>query len=263
QGLMWKEFTPEGVLKYPNFLATTLEIIPMHIMRATGGALYLAGAIIMTVNLVKTMRQGKLRADEAAEAAVPGPIVVHETVRHRRLERKPVLFMVLALVAILIGGIVEMIPTFTVTSNVPKIESVRPYTALELQGRDLYIREGCVNCHSQTARPFRSETSRHGEYSNAGELRYDRLLLWGSKRRGAGLQRIGGNYPYKWKFVPLLDPTITAPAGIVPAYPWLIAQQVDNSLLSEKMHAMRVLGVPYTADEIAQAVVHARQQAAT
>jgi cytochrome c oxidase cbb3-type subunit I/II len=263
QGLMWKEFTPEGVLKYPNFLATTLEIIPMHIMRATGGALYLAGAIIMTVNLVKTMRQGKLRADEAAEAAVPGPIVVHETVRHRRLERKPVLFMVLALVAILIGGIVEMIPTFTVTSNVPKIESVRPYTALELQGRDLYIREGCVNCHSQTVRPFRSETSRYGEYSKAGEFIYDRPFLWGSKRTGPDLHRIGGKYPNKWHFDHLLDPTITSPGSIMPAYPWLITQQLDNSLLSEKMNAMRVLGVPYTADEITQAVAHAKQQAAT
>lgn len=263
QGLMWKEFTPEGVLKYPNFLATTLEIIPMHIMRATGGALYLAGAIIMTVNLVKTMRQGKLRADEAAEAAVPGPIVVHEAVRHRRLERKPVLFMVLALVAILIGGIVEMIPTFTVTSNVPKIESVRPYTALELQGRDLYIREGCVNCHSQTVRPFRSETSRYGEYSKAGEFIYDRPFLWGSKRTGPDLHRIGGKYPNKWHFDHLLDPTITSPGSIMPAYPWLITQQLDNSLLSEKMNAMRVLGVPYTADEITQAVAHAKQQAAT
>ncbi|TYP88705.1 cytochrome c oxidase cbb3-type subunit I/II [Sphingobacterium allocomposti] len=263
QGLMWKEFTPEGVLKYPNFLATTLEIIPMHIMRATGGALYLAGAIIMTVNLVKTMRQGKLRADEAAEAAVPGPIVVHEAVRHRRLERKPVLFMVLALVAILIGGIVEMIPTFTVTSNVPKIESVRPYSALELQGRDLYIREGCVNCHSQTVRPFRSETSRYGEYSKAGEFIYDRPFLWGSKRTGPDLHRIGGKYPNKWHFDHLLDPTITSPGSIMPAYPWLITQQLDNSLLSEKMNAMRVLGVPYTADEITQAVAHAKQQAAT
>jgi len=261
QGLMWKEFTPEGVLKYPNFLATTLEILPMHMMRAVGGALYLTGVIIMTYNLIKTMKAGKLVANEAAEAPTLEPVVKSEPTKHRRLERKPVLFMVLALVAILIGGIVEMIPTFTISSNVPKIASVQPYTALELQGRDLYIREGCVNCHSQTVRPFRSETARYGEYSKAGEFVYDMPFLWGSKRTGPDLHRLGGKYPNKWHFDHLLDPTITSPGSIMPAYPWLIEQTLNNNLLDKKMNAMRVLGVPYSEEEIQNALTDLRKQA--
>lgn len=261
QGLMWKEFTPEGVLKYPNFLATTLEILPMHMMRAAGGALYLSGVIIMTYNLVKTMKAGKLVADEAAEAPALEPIVKSEPSKHRRLERKPVLFMVLALIAILIGGIVEMVPTFTISSNVPKIASVQPYTALELQGRDLYIREGCVNCHTQTVRPFRSETARYGEYSKAGEFVYDMPFLWGSKRTGPDLHRIGGKYPNKWHFDHMLDPTITSPGSIMPAYPWLIDQTLDNSLLEKKMNAMRILGVPYSEEDIRNASADLQKQA--
>ncbi|KGE15810.1 cytochrome-c oxidase, cbb3-type subunit I [Sphingobacterium deserti] len=261
QGLMWKEFTPEGVLKYPNFLATTLEIIPMHMMRAVGGALYLTGAIIMTYNLVKTIKKGNLLANEPAEAPALLPLKSVERDQHRRLERKPILFMVLALIAILIGGIVEMIPTFTVSSNIPTIAAVKPYTALELQGRDLYIREGCVNCHSQTVRPFRSETSRYGEYSKAGEFVYDRPFLWGSKRTGPDLHRVGGKYPHKWHFDHLLDPTITSPGSIMPAYPWLIDQTLDNSTLQAKMRAMRSLGVPYSSNEIDRALIDLQKQA--
>lgn len=261
QGLMWKEFTPEGVLKYPNFLATTLEILPMHMMRAIGGAMYLAGAILMTYNLAKTMKKGKLVANEAAEAPALEPLVANERSVHRRLERKPILFMVLALIAILIGGIVEMIPTFTIQSNVPTIASVQPYTALELQGRDLYIKEGCVNCHSQTIRPFRSETARYGEYSKAGEFVYDRPFLWGSKRTGPDLHRIGGKYPNKWHFDHMLDPTITSPGSIMPAYPWLIDQELDNSDLVAKMKAMQTLGVPYTDEQVNNAVQDAMSQA--
>jgi cytochrome c oxidase cbb3-type subunit I/II len=261
QGLMWKEFTPEGVLKYPNFLATTLEILPMHMMRALGGALYLSGAILMTYNLVKTIKKGKLVANEPAEAPALEPVKTMERATHRRLERKPVLFMVLALKAILIGGIVEMIPTFTIKSNVPTIASVQPYTALELQGRDLYIREGCVNCHSQTVRPFRSETSRYGEYSKAGEFVYDMPFLWGSKRTGPDLHRIGGKYPNKWHFDHMLDPTITSPGSIMPQYPWLIDQQLDNSTLKAKMNAMRVLGVPYTNEQVENSLADLGKQA--
>ncbi|HMR19083.1 MAG TPA: cytochrome-c oxidase, cbb3-type subunit I [Sphingobacterium sp.] len=261
QGLMWKEFTPEGVLKYPNFLATTLEILPMHMMRALGGALYLSGAILMTYNLVKTIKSGKLVANEPAEAPALEPVTTSERSVHRRLERKPTLFMVLALIAILIGGIVEMVPTFTIKSNIPTIQSVQPYTALELQGRDLYIREGCVNCHSQTVRPFRSETSRYGEYSKAGEFVYDMPFLWGSKRTGPDLHRIGGKYPHKWHFDHMFDPTITSPGSIMPAYPWLIDQQLDNSTLKAKMNAMRILGVPYTNEQVENALADAKKQA--
>ena len=184
QGLMLKEFTPEGLLKYPGFLETTLQIIPMHVLRSIGGAMYLVGVIVMAYNLVKTMAQGSFVANEPAEALALAPVQEHsEKGWHRTLERKPIQFMVLSLIVILIGGLVELVPTFIVSSNVPTIASVKPYTPLELQGRDLYIREGCVGCHSQMVRPFRSETERYGEYSKAGEFVYDHPFLWGSKQK--------------------------------------------------------------------------------
>jgi len=248
QGLMWKEFTPEGLLKYPNFLSTTLQIIPMHVLRAIGGTLYLAGVIVMTINLGKTMLRAKLVANEPAEAMPLQEVVVEDAGDkkwHRRLERKPIKFMVFALIIILIGGMVEMMPTFTIQSNIPTIASVKPYSALELQGRDLYIREGCVNCHSQTVRPFRSETERYGEYSKAGEFVYDHPFLWGSKRTGPDLHRVGGKYSNAWHFNHLLDPTSMSPGSIMPSYQWLISQKLDTSTTAAKIIAMQRLGVPY------------------
>jgi cytochrome c oxidase cbb3-type subunit I/II len=250
QGLMWKEFTPEGVLKYPNFLETVLQIIPMYMMRALGGALYLTGVIAMTYNLIKTMKAGKLVANEAAEAN-PLPVVYvaegSDKKWHRMLERKPLLFLGLSLVVILIGGMVEMMPTFTVKSNIPTIASVKPYSPLELQGRDVYIREGCVNCHSQMIRPFRSETERYGEYSKAGEFVYDHPFLWGSKRTGPDLQREGGKYGNAWHYNHLFDPQTMSPGSIMPPYEWLVEQKLDTTTTRSKISAMRSLGVPYPA----------------
>ncbi|MBB5643727.1 cytochrome-c oxidase, cbb3-type subunit I [Pedobacter cryoconitis] len=248
QGLMWKEFTPEGLLKYPNFLETVLQIIPMYVMRAIGGALYLTGVIVMTYNLIKTMKAGKLVANEAAEAQPLPPVYVaqgDDKKLHRMLERKPMIFMVLSLIVILIGGMIEMMPTFTIKSNIPTIASVKPYTPLELQGRDVYIREGCVNCHSQMIRPFRSETERYGEYSKAGEFVYDHPFLWGSKRTGPDLQREGGKYGNAWHYNHLYDPQTMSPGSIMPPYEWLAEQQLDTTTTRVKINAMRTLGVPY------------------
>lgn len=261
QGLMWKEFTPEGTLKYGNFLTTVLQILPMYMMRAVGGALYLSGVIMMAFNLVKTMKQGKLVANEYAEAMPLEPTIVKEKGVHRRLERKPVLFMVLALIAILIGGMVEMMPTFMISSNVPTIASVKPYTPLEIQGRDIYIREGCMGCHTQMIRPFRSETARYGEYSKAGEYVYDYTYLWGSKRTGPDLHRIGQKYPNKWHYDHMLDPTITSPGSIMPAYPWLLTQDLDYASTPGKIRALSILGVPYTTDFADKSIDDARKQA--
>jgi len=267
QGLMWKEFTSEGLLKYANFLTTTLQIIPMHILRSIGGALYLIGAIAMTYNLAKTMLQGKLVANEEAEAMALEKVVSNEDATdkkwHRILERKPMQFMVLSLIVILIGGMVEMMPTFTIESNVPTIASVKPYTPLELEGRDLYIREGCVNCHSQTIRPFRSETERYGEYSKAGEFVYDHPFLWGSKRTGPDLHRIGGKYSNAWHYNHMMDPTSMSPGSIMPPYPWLITQKLDVSQTPAKIRAMQTLGVPYRENFDAVAVAKLNAQAET
>src|SRR5690606_18271425 len=204
-----------------------------------------------------------LLANEPAEAPELIPVVVNERAAHRRLERKPILFLIIALITILIGGMVQMMPTFMISSNVPTIASVQPYTALEIQGRDLYIREGCVNCHTQTVRPFRSETVRYGEYSKAGEFVYDHPFLWGSKRTGPDLHRIGKKYPNKWHFDHMLDPTITSPGSIMPPYPWLIEQTLDVSTTKGKLNALRILGVPYTDEHIDNADEDLRKQAET
>jgi len=255
QVLMLKEFTPEGILKYPSFLETTMRILPMHVMRSVGGTLYLTGVIVMAYNLYKTAVQGKLVANEAAEA-MPLPKLNPEAGIerwHRRLERKPIWFLIASLIVILIGTFIELMPTLTISSNIPTIASVKPYTPLELQGRDIYIREGCVNCHSQTVRPFRSETERYGEYSKAGEFVYDHPFLWGSKRTGPDLQREGGKYGDSWHYNHLMDPRLMSPGSIMPNYDWLITQKLDTTSTSAKIRAMQKLGVPYPAgyDKIA------------
>ena len=246
QSLMWKQFNGTGVLQYPNFLETTLQIIPLHMIRAVGGTLFLTGTLVMVYNLVKTIKQGSFLAEEAAEAPalakdVPNP----SDTKHRILEKRPVQFALLAAVAILIGGMVEMIPTFLVKSNIPTIESVKPYTPLELQGRDLYIREGCNACHSQMVRPFRSETERYGEYSKAGEYVYDHPFLWGSRRTGPDLHRLGGKYPNLWHYLHMDNPRTMSPGSIMPPYSWLLTQDLDTSSTAAKIRAMQTLGVPY------------------
>jgi cytochrome c oxidase cbb3-type subunit I/II len=249
QGLMLKEFTPEGILKYPNFLESTLRIIPMHVMRSVGGGFYLLGVIVMAYNLVRTAMQGKLVANEAAQAMPlePLPKTAKEGTWHRTLERKPIQLMIAALIVILIGTFVELMPTLTISSNIPTIAAVKPYTPLELQGRDIYIREGCSNCHSQTVRPFRSETERYGEYSKAGEFVYDHPFLWGSKRTGPDLAREGGKYGNAWHYNHLMDPRLMSPGSIMPNYDWLLTQTLDTTTTVAKINAMRTLGVPYAA----------------
>ncbi len=247
QSLMWKEFNAIGMLQYPNFLETVLQIIPMYMIRAVGGTLYLSGVVLMTYNLVKTVKQGQFEDNEEAEA--PALIRTKDKLvkgmRHRWLEKRPIQFTLVATVAILIGGIVEFLPTFLVQSNVPTIASVKPYTPLELQGRDIYIREGCVSCHSQLIRPFRSETLRYGEYSKAGEYVYDHPFLWGSKRTGPDLHREGKKYPNLWHYLHLEKPAQMSPNSIMPNYPWLLTDDLDTSTTAKKIRVMQTLGVPY------------------
>jgi cytochrome c oxidase cbb3-type subunit I/II len=253
QGLMWKEFTPEGTLQYPEFLKITLQILPLHVLRSVGGTLYLAGFLVLIYNIVKTIKQGSLVANEPAEAPALEKSTLFKKGEfwHAVLEKKPITFTVLAVIMIVIGGAVEMIPTFLIKSNIPTIASVKPYTPLELQGRDIYIREGCNVCHSQWVRPFRSETERYmGEYSKAGEYVYDHPFLWGSKRTGPDLMRIGGKYPDSWHYHHMMDPRTMSPGSIMPKYQWLADQDIDVSTTIKKLKAMKTLGVPYTQYEI-------------
>ncbi len=264
QGLMWKQFTPDGFLQYPNFLETLLQLIPMYVLRAIGGSLYLVGALLMAYNLYRTAKQGAFAADvEARVAPMPPLVKAHDEhpYRHRWLERKPFWFTVLALIAILIGGIVEAVPTFLIRTNVPTIAAVRPYTPLELHGRDIYIREGCVSCHSQLVRPFRSETERYGEYSKAGEFVYDHPFLWGSKRTGPDLHRVGRKYPNAWHARHMQDPRSTSENSVMPPYPWLLKDKLDTRTTAAKIKLMRRLGVPYPPGYENRAMADLKQQA--
>ncbi|MBK6876419.1 MAG: cytochrome-c oxidase, cbb3-type subunit I [Ignavibacteria bacterium] len=246
QSLMWKQFTPEGILLYPNFLETVIRIIPMYVIRSIGGSLYLIGALVMVYNLVKTVKSGSLVAEEQAEAAaLVDPTKGTHKYKHKWLESRPGKFALLTTVAILIGGLVELIPTFLIKSNIPTISSVKPYTPLELQGRDIYVREGCYTCHSQMVRPFRSETERYGEYSKAGEFVYDHPFQWGSKRTGPDLHRIGGKFPDLWHYLHMSDPRSISPGSIMPSYGWLYEQDIDYGSTEAKISGMRTLGVPY------------------
>jgi len=247
QWAMWQEFTRDGFLVYPNFLETVTQLIPMYLMRAIGGTLFLTGTIIMIYNIVKTVKAGSFVKDEEAEAPALEKVYKSHGKEHwhRPIERKPVQLLILSLVVILIGGIIEMVPTFLVKSNVPTIASVKPYTPLELHGRDVYIQEGCNNCHSQMVRPFRHETERYGEYSKSGEFVYDHPFLWGSKRTGPDLHRVGGKYPDSWHYNHMIEPSRMSPGSLMPVYKWLAVTEIDTSTTQAKINAMRTLGVPY------------------
>ena len=252
QASMWKQFTESGQLKY-QFLETVTYMAPFYAMRALGGVLYLSGAIIAMVNIFKTIGKGTLVANEDAEA----PALEKEYTKHagehwhRWIERKPTPLLILSLIVILIGGLVEIIPTFLVKSNIPTITSVKPYTPLELQGRDIYVREGCYTCHSQMIRPFRSETERYGEYSKAGEFVYDHPFQWGSKRTGPDLAREGAGNLKKtntWQYNHLEEPSAISTGSVMPSYAFLIEHNLDTATTPLKINAMRTLGVPYAAD---------------
>ncbi|MBL7756045.1 MAG: cytochrome-c oxidase, cbb3-type subunit I [Chitinophagaceae bacterium] len=245
QSLMWKSFTEEGQLKF-QFLETVTNIIPMYITRSVGGALYLVGALLMAYNIYKTVRQGKFISNEEAEAAPLAKVKSHgKEYWHRIIERKPVTMLIISLIVVGIGGLIEMIPTFLVKSNIPTIASVKPYTPLELQGRDIYLREGCYTCHSQMVRPFRDEVARYGEYSKAGEFVYDHPFQWGSKRTGPDLAREGGKQTDSWHYNHMYDPRSMSPGSIMPAYPWLLDRKIDTASTGAKIRAMQTLGVPY------------------
>lgn len=255
QGLMWKQFNPSGTMAYANFLQTVTEIFPYYIMRAIGGTLYLTGALLWVVNIWKTVAKGKFIAQEEVQAPA---LAKKQKAReegeavHPWIERTPVVLTVLSFIALAIGGLVEIVPTLVVKSNIPTIASVQPYTPLEMEGRDLYIREGCNACHSQMIRPFRDEVKRYGEYSKPGEFVYDHPFLWGSKRTGPDLHREGGKRNDSWHYKHMWNPRQTSEGSIMPRYPWLIANTLSRDLTIDKMKALNTLGVPYEDDEMTQ-----------
>jgi cytochrome c oxidase cbb3-type subunit I/II len=268
QSLMWKQFTAEGTLMYPNFLETVTQIMPMYALRAFGGLLYLTGVFVMIYNLVKTAKAGSFLANSKAEAAALMKDYKPADTEHwhrRVFEWKPVRLLVWSLIMVAIGGILELVPTFLIQSNVPTISTVKPYTPLELHGRDIYVREGCYTCHSQMIRPFRSEVYRYDpkdlEYSKAGEFVYDHPFQWGSKRNGPDLHRVGGKYGNGWHYMHMQDPAGMSPGTIMPPYPWLFTQEWDKASTDKKIRAMQTLGVPYAEGYDMEALADAEAQA--
>ncbi len=270
QGLMWRAFDETGRLAYPDFIETTMRLIPMYWVRVLGGSLYLAGLVLCGVNTLMTWRRRPAQYAEPVHEAPaltarytpePAPGGFRRMGWHRRWEGLPLTFSVWVGVAVVTASLFEIIPMFLVGSNVPTIQAVHPYTPLELAGRDLYVAEGCNNCHSQMIRPIRAETMRYGDYSKPGEFVYDHPFLWGSRRIGPDLARIGGKYPHLWHVRHMEDPRSTTPQSIMPAYPWLAQARLDWAAVERGVAAQATLGVPYTREEVTGAAALGRTQA--
>jgi cytochrome c oxidase cbb3-type subunit I/II len=277
QGLMWRAFDETGRLAYPDFVETVMKLMPMYWVRVVGGTLYIIGTLIFIYNIYKTWKARPATYEvpsvsapklaKEAPAAHPAPagegVFAYFTGArwHRRWEGMPMFFTVMVVVAVVVASLAEIIPTFLIRSNVPTIASVKPYTPLELAGRDLYIREGCFNCHSQMVRPLRHETERWGEYSKPGEFVYDHPFLWGSRRIGPDLARIGGKYPDLWHVRHFAEPKSIVQNSIMPPYAHLNRRPLDFDGIQARVDAMVMLGVPY-GEAVTNAPAMARAQAA-
>jgi cytochrome c oxidase cbb3-type subunit I/II len=255
QGLMWRAFDATGHLQFPDFIETTMKLMPMYWMRALGGTLYIIGMLLFGWNILKTWQSRPRVYDEPIIQAAPlvrtsgdsasGFWAGFSMKGHRKWEALPVVFTVWVAVAVIVASLFEIIPTFLIRTNIPTIASVKPYTPLELAGRDIYQREGCFNCHSQMIRPLRYETERYGEYSKPGEFVYDHPFLWGSRRIGPDLAREGGKYNNLWQVNHLKDPRSVTPKSIMPAYPGLFTGSIDWPSVQKHVDGMAMLGVPY------------------
>ena len=282
QGLMWRAFDDTGRLQYPDFLETVTRLIPMYWVRALGGALYIAGMLMFAYNVYRTWKSRPAKYDEV-EVDVP-PMIRAEKVRvreekkaleksvqtpehwHRKWEGLPAMFTVLVVIAVVAASAFEIVPTFAL-DDIPMIKTVKPYTPLELYGRDIYLSEGCYNCHSQMVRPFIDESVRYGqngkpaEYSKPGEFVYDHPFQWGSKRTGPDLAREGGRRDELWHLRHLEDPRSTSKKSVMPAYAHLLRDDIDWDVIQQRVDAMAMLGVPYDAQALANAHGLAQRQA--
>jgi cytochrome c oxidase cbb3-type subunit I/II len=287
QGLMWRAFDAVGQLQYPDFVETVTTLIPMYWVRVVGGSLYLTGMILCAFNLFKTWQgrpatyeepvhqapalakhyqdaaQPKSRLEANVEFGHKGDVWMQGW-WHRRWERLPLKFTIWVIVAVSTASLLELVPTLMIKGNVPTIASVQPYTPLELAGRDIYISEGCYNCHSQMVRPLWAETLRYGEYSKPGEFVYDHPFQWGSRRIGPDLAREGGKQSHDWHVRHLENPQQMIPQSIMPGYSHLLKGDTDFGGIGARVRVMAMLGVPYgkMVNE-GEAERAAREQAAT
>ncbi|MFG0284916.1 MAG: cytochrome-c oxidase, cbb3-type subunit I [Phycisphaerales bacterium JB039] len=283
QGLMWRAFDQSGQLAYPDFVETVVRLIPFYWIRAGGGLLFLIGVGMCMFNIYMTWRNRPPKYDEPVQTAPPllpeyqdepAPAsrlsnninLGHAGDRflqgawHRRWERLPVKFTVWVIIAVVVASLFEAIPMFLIRSNTPSIASVQPYTPLELAGRDIYVSEGCYNCHSQMIRPIFAETERYGEYSKPGEFVYDHPFQWGSRRIGPDLAREGGRQSHMWHLLHFEDPKQMTPGSIMPQYGFLLRKRMNFEEIQARVNAMAMLGVPY-GEAVTSAPEMARQQA--
>ncbi|MFP5458142.1 MAG: cytochrome-c oxidase, cbb3-type subunit I [Bacteriovoracia bacterium] len=264
QSLMWSAMDEAGRLIYPNFIETVVRIIPMYWVRAVGGTMVLVSFLVMIYNLYKTAKSGSVRPEEVFEAyALDESSIEKGATKHRSLEGMPMIFSVLSLVAILVGSAIEIVPSLLSKNYIAKLDVVKPYTGLELLGRDVYVREGCYLCHSQTVRPLTHEVLRYGKASEAAEFVYDHPFQWGSKRTGPDLARVGMKYSHMWHYRHFNKPQEVTAGSIMPRYTWLFSAKTDFASLPKKMAAMQTLGVPYSAEQVAQSIAEAEAQAKT
>lgn len=262
QGLMWRAMDENGQLVYSNFMETVDKILPMYWVRLVGGSLVFISILMMLYNLFKTIRSArKDQEEEVFQAPALASKKDDSEKGHRKLEGMPAIFTVLATIAVLVGSIIEFIPAFLSRDFIEVSEKVKPYTPLEVAGRDIYVREGCYNCHSQMIRPMASEVLRYGRKSEATEFIYDHPFQWGSKRTGPDLARIGGKYPDSWHYFHMLDPRKVTPGSIMPEYGWLFKKKTDYGVLPKKLKVLKSLGVPYSNEEIDNAIASAKDQA--
>jgi cytochrome c oxidase cbb3-type subunit I/II len=262
QSLMWRAMDESGKLVYPNFIETVVKIVPMYWVRAFGGTFVLISFVLMMYNFYKTAKAGKVEKPVIYEApSLNADSIEHDASAHRKLEGWPMIFSVLSLIAILVGSGIEIIPSLVADKYVAKISAIRPYSALELHGRDVYIKEGCYLCHSQTVRPMVHEVVRYGKPSNAAEFVYDHPFQWGSKRTGPDLARVGGKYPHMWHYKHFWDPREVTAGSIMPRYQWLFEEKIAFNDLPAKLAVMQKLGVPYTDAEVSNSIEAAKAQA--
>lgn len=261
QSLMWSAMDEAGKLVYPNFVETVIKITPMYWVRAIGGTFVLISFIMMIYNLYKTAMSGKV--EELTYEAYPldDSSLEPNATPHRVLEGLPMVFSVLSLLAILVGSAIEIVPSLLADQYVVKVSAIKPYSPLELYGRDIYVKEGCYTCHSQTVRPLGHEVVRYGKASTAAEFIYDHPFQWGSKRTGPDLARVGGKYPHMWHYKHFWDPREVTAGSLMPRYHWLFNQKIPFNDIAPRMKVMQRLGVPYTDEEIQGALVDAKKQA--
>jgi cytochrome c oxidase cbb3-type subunit I/II len=265
QGLMLRGIDEHGKLLYPDFVETVMKIVPLYWIRAVGGTLYLSGYLMGVYNFYMTIKNAPVQVPEQKSAPKldrDAPFDLNELKEpHRALEGLPVVFTVLTVIAVLVGTILEIMPTLTAHEYVNYTDKMKPYTPLQLAGRDLYVREGCYNCHSQMIRPLVGDVLRYGPPSQMWESMYDRPFQWGSKRTGPDLARVGGKYPDLWHYRHMRDPREITPKSLMPSYDWLLNDKTNFEILTKKLKVMKQLGVPYTDEEVINAPELARIEA--